>query len=155
MKTIKILFYLTLLFSTHISIAQYGRGGMNSGSGRMGNNSGMMNHPEPRDEKEIEKNRLKRIDDLVNKLKTDLSLDDLQLYAIRKQIEENDKNISVVLNKKEIEQEEKLKEIEAISERNDNIILSYLNSDQKEKYKKYIQERKERMEKIEKNRSRR
>jgi uncharacterized membrane protein len=120
---------------------------MNSGAGRMGNNSGMMNHPEPRDEKEVEKNRLKRLNDLVNKLKTDLSLDDLQLYAVRKQIEENDKSIFAVLNKKEIEQEEKMKEIEAISERNDNIILSYLNSEQKEKYKKHIQERKERIEK--------
>ena len=154
MKTLKTLVSLAFLFLlVQQSYAQYGNGGMNSGYGGMGNR-GMQNnnyHPQPKSE-ETEKNRLKRIDLIVAKFKTDLALDDLQVYAIRKEIDESDKSMLAILNKKDMEDADKIKEIEAISKKNDNTILTYLNKEQKEKYTKYIEERKATMES---NRSRR
>ncbi len=44
-------------------------------------------------------------------------------------------------------EEEKINEMNAINEKTDRIINTFLNADQKVKYKKYIDERKERMEK--------
>ena len=147
MKTIKILFALTfILFLNQHCSAQYGNGGMNGGYGGMGNGA-MMNRQPQKDEKEIEKNRQKRIDELVNKLKTELVLDDLQIFAVRKQIEDSEKSVFTVWSKKELSDEDKIKEIEAINNKSDNTIFTYLNPQQREKYKKIIEERKERMEK--------
>ena len=82
----------------------------------------------------------------------DLNLDDLQVIVIRKEIEAGAKSISAV-TKSEISNDEKIKEVDAINEKTDRTINTYLNPEQKEKYKKYIEERKDRMEKYKMSRN--
>jgi hypothetical protein len=53
----------------------------------------------------------------------------------------------VTVTKTESAKEDKIKEIEAINEKMDRTINTYLSANQKVKYKKYIEERQERMEK--------
>jgi len=55
--------------------------------------------------------------------------------------------------KSESSEEDKIKEVEAINEKTDRTINTYLNDDQKVIYKKFIDERKERMEKYKMSRN--
>jgi hypothetical protein len=68
------------------------------------------------------------------------------MIVIKKEIEASSKSIFAV-SKSEASEEEKINEMNAINEKTDRIINTFLNADQKVKYKKYIDERKERMEK--------
>ena len=81
------------------------------------------------------------MDKIIAKLKTELTLDELQVIAIRNEITSNSKNIDIVI-KKETSEEEKGKEVKALMEKTEVVINSYLNKDQKEKYKAFIEESK-------------
>lgn len=158
MKTLKNLVTISfILLSFNVISAQYGGGGMyGGGMGNGMNRGGMSRNPQSmqntnnfgknKSPEEIEKERVENLNKSIEKLIKDLSLDDLQAIVIRKEIEIGAKNISVV-TKSEISNEEKIKEVDAINEKTDRTINTYLNADQKIKYKKYIEERKERMEK--------
>lgn len=89
---------------------------------------------------ETEKAKADQVDKIVAYLKTELTLDELQVIAIKNEIASNIKNINIVA-KKETSDEDKAKEIKALSERTDMVINSYLNAVQKEKYKALIEER--------------
>jgi len=162
MKTLKTIILATfVIFSTN-AIAQYGYGnngmnggGMYGGSARQ-NSMNMQSANYSRDTKspeQIEKEKIENINKTVEQLRVDLNLDELQLIVIRKEIEENSKSFYQIL-KSEATEEEKTKAVEAASEKTDRIINSYLNEDQKLKYKKYIEDRKEKLEKIKSRRSR-
>jgi hypothetical protein len=97
---------------------------------------------------EIEKERAENIDKSVEYLKTELKLDELQIIVIRKEIETSSKKIYAVIKNEEISEEDKTKEIEAISDKTDTTINTFLNAEQKEKYKKFIENRKEKLEKM-------
>ena len=86
---------------------------------------------------QIEKAKAKKIDEIIANLKTELTLDELQAIAIKNEINSSIKNIDIV-GKKEISQEEKSKEIKALTDRTETTINSYLNAAQKEKYKALI-----------------
>lgn len=90
---------------------------------------------------QIEKHKTKKIDQIIANLKTELTLDELQAIAIRNEITSSIKNIDIV-SKKEISEEEKSKEIKALTDRTEVTINSYLNAAQKEKYKALISESK-------------
>lgn len=90
---------------------------------------------------QVEKYKTKKIDLIIANLKTELTLDELQVIAIRNEITSSMKNIDIV-NKKEISGEEKSKEIKALTDRTESTINSYLNAAQKEKYKALIAESK-------------
>ncbi|MCF6128104.1 hypothetical protein L1S35_00330 [Flavobacterium sp. AS60] len=90
---------------------------------------------------QIEKAKTKKIDEIMANLKTELALDELQAIAIRNEIASSIKNIDIV-SKKESSQEEKSKEIKALTDRTEATINSYLNPAQKEKYKALISESK-------------
>lgn len=151
-----------ILLALNIASAQYGNNGMYGGSGmgsggmnRMQNQQSIQNtnnfgrNKSPED---VEKERTENLNKSIEKITKDLELDDLQVIVIRKEIEEGSKKI-VAVTKTESSQEDKIKEIEAINEKTDRTINTYLNADQKIKYKKYIEERKERMEKYKMSRN--
>lgn len=88
---------------------------------------------------DIEKKKSEQLDKFIDKLKKELTLDDLQTIAIRNEIDKNNRSIDIIA-KKEISEEEKSKEITAMMERTIKIVNSYLNNEQKEKYKRLIED---------------
>ena len=138
-----------ILLAINVSSAQYGNSGMNGGGmnrmGGQGMNNGNSNNT-GKSPGEIEKERLENLNKSMNKLVTELKLDDLQIIVIRKEFESSSKSIHTI-TKAEISNEEKIKQIETINEKTDRTINTFLNTEQKVKYKKIVDERKERMEK--------
>jgi hypothetical protein len=144
MKTLKIITSLILLFSMQTLMAQYGQGGYGQGGygqggmgGGMGGNPmnnqnqmGNQTRPQAPKERPIEELVVK----VVERLKTQLTLDELQVIAISNIITDNMKKQNAVL-KKEDNNDEKTAELKAISEKTDLDILILLNKDQKIKYK--------------------
>lgn len=142
MKKIVILF----VFVSTASWAQYPGGIYNNGSRGYGMGSNAMTQmnsmPSSSSKKGMnDKEKAERINAIMDKLKTDLTLDELQEYAIRKEYETNSLAIDKLLER-DGNAEDKRKEIEAITEKTDRNILTYLNKEQKEKYKAYMENRK-------------
>ena len=125
MKSFKI-FIFSLLFTTIGSFAQ---------GGGYGTNRDLRDNraPKPPTPEEIDKNRNDYVDKYMVKLKAALTLDELQMIAIKNELITNAKNIDIVM-KKEDSQEDKAKEVKAIMDKTEVVVNSYLNKDQKEKY---------------------
>lgn len=140
MKNFKILFFL-LLFSSVGASAQYGNDYYTKNYGVNRNIARSYNTPQKPSPEQIEKNRQEQLDKFMDKLKKDLTLDELQTIAIRNEIDKNNKNIDIVI-KKETSEDEKSKEITSMMERTDKLVNSYLNPVQKEKYKVLVEENK-------------
>ena len=132
MKTFKIFFFSLFLITISAS-AQYNNG-YNNGYGGMRNN-GIPSSPSKPNPENIEKERTERIEKIVSKLKEDLSLDELQVIAIRNEVAKSNKSIEILM-KSEISNEDKTAEYKAIQENVDKNITSYLNPIQKEKFQK-------------------
>lgn len=146
MKTLKIITSLLLLFSMQTLLAQYGQGGYGQGgygqggygqggygSNRMGGQNqqmGNQSRPVAPKERPIEET----VNKIVDKLKTQLTLDELQVIAINNIITESMKKQNAVM-KKEGGNDDKISEIKAISEKTDLDIMILLNKDQKATYK--------------------
>lgn len=138
MNILKIVFFSLIICSANaFAQGNFGQNnnGFNQDMGRVPQNA-----PKPSAD-EIEKVRSKRMDEFMNKLKVDLTLDELQYIAIRQGIISNNKNIDVML-KKEISEEDKAKEVKALMEKTEGIITSYLNKDQRERFKVLSEEMK-------------
>lgn len=141
MKSFKPLLFILLFISAGAS-AQYQYGndyytktyGVNRNIGR----SYTSQKPSP---EQIEKDKKEQLDKFMERLKKELTLDELQAIAIRNEIDKNNKNIDIVI-KKEISEDEKSKEITSMMERTDKLVNSYLNPAQKEKYKLLVEESK-------------
>ena len=135
MKAFNILFFCLLLSSVS---------GFSQGGYRQNNYNGVNNRDyestKPSVE-EIEKYKAKQLDIIIEKLKTDLALDELQVIAIRNEIASNRKNIDIIIKKEDSEEDKKV-EIKALMDKSEVIINSYLNKDQKEKYKALLEESK-------------
>ncbi len=156
MKNIKLLLAILLLvFSTNSILAQFGQdngfGGQGMGGGMGGGRMNQMNQGIPqtpsKPEEESEKSKKERLDKTVNKLKTELTLDELQVYAVQGVISENMKK-QAALFKKEISDDEKIQELQALSETTDRKINEFLNKEQKKKYIEITAERKEKMQEM-------
>lgn len=133
------IFFFGMLFSTCGVLAQNYNGQNRNGLNRdIGRDYSSQAKPSP---EEIEKNKAEQLDKVIAKLKAAVTLDELQVIAIRNEIASNMKNVDIVL-KKGTSDEEKGKEIKAMMEKTEVIINSYLNKDQKEKYKTFIEESK-------------
>ncbi|WP_298303192.1 hypothetical protein [Flavobacterium sp.] len=154
MKTLKSVFTTSLLLgSITFATAQFGGNGMNNGMGMGTRNQQSIQNTNnfgryEKSPEEIEKERTENIEKSVEALKTELKLDELQIIVIRKEIETSTKKIFAVVKNEELSQEDKAKEIEAISEKTDTTINTFLNAEQKEKYKKFIENRKEKLDKL-------
>jgi hypothetical protein len=152
MKTLKTIASLIILFSIQTLSAQFGQGGYGQGGygqggnggntmGRQNQQMGNQNRTQTVKEPPIEETVKK----VVDRLKTQLTLDELQVIAISNIITENIKKQNTVL-KKEDNNEEKVSELKAISEKTDLDILILLNKDQKTKYKLLAEDAKKQQE---------
>ncbi|HNP32513.1 MAG TPA: hypothetical protein PKN96_04425 [Flavobacterium sp.] len=141
MNTFKIAFLSLFITSVSMSAQGYtgqGYGGQNytgqrNGVGVNRDIARSYSNNKPSAE-EIEKDKAKRLDKFMDKLKNDLTLDELQFIAIKNEIAANNKAVDIVLKKGSTE-EEKTEEVRALMEKSDQTINSYLNAAQKEKYK--------------------
>lgn len=145
MKNFKILFYGLLIASVNAFSQNYNRNGygVNHDLGRG------YSKPSTPDAAEINEYKSKQLDKFMEMLKKELSLDDLQVIAIRNEVSMNNKNVEILL-KKETSEEEKSKEVKAMMDRTEVIVNSYLNPQQKEKYK-VLEERMKAGKKIKKS----
>jgi hypothetical protein len=143
MKTIQIFFVITvtLLCSTTVS-AQYGNNGYGNngygggGGGGYGSNNGRMSQMNQSRDNEKPKEIAAEVivGKIMEKLKTELVLDQLQEIAISNVLIESVRSQGILL-KAETSQEQKVKEIQALSEVTDRKVKEFLNEDQKAKYK--------------------
>ena len=154
MKTLKAILLLVLLFfGVNSGSAQFGvmNGGMyGGGMNQMQNQQSMQNtnnYGRNKSSDDLDKEREANLAKSIEKISKDLNLDDLQIIVVKKEIEASSKSIFAI-SKSEASDEDKIKEMDAINEKTDRIINTFLNADQKTKYKKYIDDRKERMEKL-------
>jgi hypothetical protein len=158
MKTLKAILLLVLLFfGFNSGMAQFGgmNGGMNGGMygggmNQMQNQQSMQNtnnYGRNKSSDDLDKEREANLAKSIEKISKDLNLDDLQIIVVKKEIEASSKSIFAI-SKSEASDEDKIKEMDAINEKTDRTINTFLNADQKTKYKKYIDDRKERMEKL-------
>lgn len=139
MKAFKILFFCSLLssFNGFSQYGNYNNSNRYSGVNRdVARNYSASTKPSGA---EIEKAKAEQLDKYVAYLKTELSLDELQVIAIKNEVATNIKNIDIV-TKKETSEEDKSKEIKALMDRTEVVINSYLNAAQKEKYKILVEE---------------
>ena len=125
-----------ILFFTNIISAQYGNGGHGNGYGNGYGGNGRMNNTmdqtrTPQKPKEIPVEVT--VGKVMERLKKDLILDELQVIAISNILTESIRSQGMLI-KAEVSQEEKIKNITVLSETTDRKILELLNKDQKEKY---------------------
>jgi hypothetical protein len=124
MKNVKIMIAALCLFSLN-ALAQNGYNRNNSMSTPTENR-------EPTKE-EIEKAREEGLDKLMDRLTADLSLDALQVIAIRQIYSESIKKQGIIL-KKEDSNENKSAALKSLSESTETRVLALLNPQQKEKF---------------------
>ena len=129
MKTLKILLFSLLIMSSAAIAQNFNQNGYGVNTD-LGRNSS----PSKPSQQDIDENNSKQLDRFMEQLKKELSLDELQTIAIRNEVITNRKNVEILM-KKESSEEEKSKQIKAMMDRTDVTINSYLNKDQKEKYK--------------------
>jgi hypothetical protein len=129
MKTLKTLLFALLILSSAAFSQNFNQNGYGVNQD-LGRNSS----PSKPSQQDIDENNSKQLDRFMEQLKKELSLDELQTIAIRNEVTTNRKNVEILM-KKENSEEEKSKQIKAMMDRTDVTINSYLNKDQKEKYK--------------------
>lgn len=137
MKSIRFVFsILVALFFTNAVSAQFGNGGMGNGGGNNRRMNGGMNNsmdqtraPEKPREIPVEIT----VGKIIERIKPELTLDALQEIAISNILVESIKTQGMLI-KAEVSQEEKIKNIQALSEVTDRKIMELLNKDQKDKY---------------------
>ncbi len=134
------LFFILMAFTSLEAQVGYGNNGYgrrNSGFNNSNNGSMMSNQPNGMDSQKAAQINM---DKIIVKLKTDLNLDDLQVFGITKVITDSNKSREVALKKNEASQDDLIKELAAISEKTNREINSMLSKAQKVKYKAYIDE---------------
>ena len=132
--------FILMAFTSLEAQVGYGNNGYgrrNSGFNNSNNGSMMSNQPNGMDS---QKSAQINMDKIIVKLKTDLNLDDLQVFGITKVITDSNKSREVALKKNEASQDDLIKELAAISEKTNREINSMLSKAQKVKYKAYIDE---------------
>jgi hypothetical protein len=138
MNLLKLILF-SILFCSISATAQYGNNPYGNG-GRGRTNQFPQSPPKAPSAEDIEKDKNKKIDELMVKLKEELTLDELQLIAIKNDIVASSKSIEIVM-KKDFTDTEKSDEIKSIREKTDKTINSYLNASQREKYQKLKEEK--------------
>lgn len=145
MKIIRILFVFTTISWGTTVFAQYGNNGYGNrgyGGGGYGSNNGRMSQMTPSHDNEKPKEIPVEVTvgKIMENLKTELVLDQLQEIAIANVLTESIRSQGILL-KAETSQEQKIKEIQALSEVTDRKVNDFLNEDQKVKYKALNDER--------------
>ena len=142
-KSLSIISILFLLFTCNTTFAQYGGGygngygggygggyGYNGRMSQMGGMGGMNQQQDKPKEIPVEVT----VGKIMEQLKTELQLDVLQEIAIANILTASIKSQGAII-KQEISQDDKVKEIQTLSELTDSKIKQLLTQSQKEKYK--------------------
>jgi hypothetical protein len=126
-------FFLFSIFSISAQYGNNGFGGNNNGRGGYGAGGGMnqMNQSPPEKPKEIPVEVT--VGNIMERMKTAVNLDALQVIAISNVFTESIREQGVLL-KQNNNQEDLEKNFKALSETTDRKINQFLNPDQKEKY---------------------
>lgn len=151
MKSIK-LFCTIFIFSINNMFAQFGQqgggfgqNGVNRGSQGGFDNIGQSTQDKPTEMTEKEKKQ--NVDKVMENLKKELKLDELQVIGVQSVIYQNVTKQNALF-KKEISQDEKIIEMQGLSDTTDRKIIEFLNKDQKIKYKEMTLERKEKLQEL-------
>jgi len=144
MKTLQNLLALSfILFSISTVSAQYGNsgygngygngygGGNGYGSGRMSQMGGMNQQSQPEKPKEIPVEVT--VGKIIDRMKPEINLDELQVIAISNVLTESIRTQGILM-KQVTNQEDQIKDFKALSETTDRKIMDFLNEDQKPKY---------------------
>ncbi|MGA9637506.1 hypothetical protein [Flavobacterium sp.] len=145
MKNIKSKVFIMLFLVTITTVsAQYGNGyGSNYGNGYGGGGYGRqrldsdLRNNEPEKPKEIPVEET--VAEIMKKMKPELKLDALQEIAISNVMKETIRDQGIIIKDEKVGQEQKSKEIQALSETTTRKINEYLNPDQKVIYKEWIE----------------
>lgn len=157
MKTIQsIMLIVFTLFSINIVSAQYGNNGMGgygmnqrgNGMNQMGNSMGQQSQPEKPKEIPAEVTAANIMEDM----KPALNLDELQVIAVSNVLIESIKTQGVLL-KQEYNQEDQMKNFQALAETTDRKINQFLSQEQKEKYLLFKEDRKNQKKSKEKSKA--
>ena len=150
MKTLQNLLALSfILFSIGTVSAQYGNGGYGNGygngygggngygSGRMSQMGGMNQQSQPEKPKEIPVEVT--VGKIIDRMKPEINLDELQVIAISNVLTESIRTQGILM-KQVTNQEDQIKDFKALSETTDRKIMDFLNEDQKPKYLAFKEE---------------
>ncbi|WP_293890631.1 hypothetical protein [Flavobacterium sp.] len=137
MKAFNILFFYLLLSSLN----GFSQGGYRQNNYNGTNNRDYSNESTKPSVEDIEKYKAQQLDKIIEKLKVALTLDELQVIAIKNEIASNMKNVDIIIKKEKSEDDKKI-EVQALMDKSEIIINSYLNKVQKEKYKVFVEESK-------------
>lgn len=146
MKPIQILLVSAfLLLSANTISAQYGNGYGNGYGGNGYGNGGRMSQMNSGMSQEREKPKEIPIEvtvgKIIERLKTAVNLDELQVIAISNILTESLRSQGIII-KQENSQVDKIKDMKALSEITDSKVMVLLNKDQKEKYLAFAEEMK-------------
>jgi len=144
MNKTQFIFVLALiLISFNTAFAQYGYGnGYGNGyGGGMGMGRNSMSQMDQTASKPKEIPVEVTVGKIMEKLKTELNLDELQVIAIGNVYTDMIKSQTALMKDEKIGQEEKSNEIKALYEVNERKVNEYLNEAQKQKYKALKEER--------------
>lgn len=149
MKTTKtFLASIIILFSITTISAQYGNNGYGGGGyggngygsgGGMNQMGGMNQRSQPEKPKEIPAEET--VAKVMEDMKPAVGLDELQVIAISNVLIESLNTQGRIL-KQDSTQDEQMKDFQALSENTDRQIMNFLNTDQKEKYLAFKEDRK-------------
>ncbi len=124
----------------------FGQNGVNRGSQGGFDNIGQPSTPDKPSEM-TEKEKKQAVDKILVNLKKELTLDELQVIGVQNvlyvNVTKQDK-----LFKKEISQEEKIIEMQGISDNTDRKIIEFLNKTQKTKYLELSADRKAKLQEM-------
>ncbi|MEN9907701.1 MAG: hypothetical protein RLZZ540_842 [Bacteroidota bacterium] len=143
----KTLFFFVLAFITisfNTAFAQYGYGngyGNGYGGGGMGMSRNSMSQMDQTASKPKEIPVEVTVGKIMEKLKPELNLDELQTIAIGNVYTDIIKSQTAIMKDEKLSQEEKSNEIKALFEVNERKVNEYLNEEQKQKYKALKEER--------------
>jgi hypothetical protein len=135
---------IVIFLTVSTANAQYGNGygngyGSNNGygSGRMDRSNQIQDTPEKPKEIPVEVT----VGEIMKKMTPELKLDVLQEIAIGNVLKESIRDQGIIIKDEKVGQEQKLKEITALSETTTRKINEFLNPDQKELYKKWVEQK--------------
>jgi hypothetical protein len=151
MKPIQSLFLLAFtIFCINSVSAQYGNGYNNgyggNGYGRgggMGMDRSMMQGPQSSPSKPKEVPVEETAAKIVEQMKPEVNLDELQAIAISNVLADSMREQGVLLKNESSNQEEKMEQIKALRESTNKKITAFLNPDQVEKYTFFMENFKE------------
>lgn len=142
MKSNKTIFLFFLLLTLTHANAQYGyNNGYGNGSGNGAYGSGRINRTNQIQDTQEKPEEIPvdvTVAEIMKIMKPELKLDDLQEIAIKNVLKESIRSQGIIQKDETTGQEQKLKEIEALSENTARKINEFLNPDQKTMYKDWI-----------------